>query len=191
MKKLDYVIVVEGKYDKIRLENIFDTIIVTTNGFGIYKNVKTQTTIKKLAKTIGIIVLTDSDSAGLQIRNYVKDLCKSGQVYDVFLPQIEGKERRKTKASSQGFLGVEGISDDIIISAFNKFSKNEKETENFADTALLYNDGIVGKKDSKQKRQMFLKQIDLPDNLSTNDLIKILNKTYSYSEYKNMLEKCK
>lgn len=191
MIKLDCAIVVEGKYDKIRLENIFDTIIVTTDGFGIYKNAKTQMTIKKLAEILGIIVLTDSDNAGLQIRNYIKNLCKSGQVYDIFLPQIEGKEKRKTKVSSQGFLGVEGISDDIIISTFEKFSKSEKNTEIFADTALLFADGIVGKKGSKQKRQMLLKQMDLPDNLSTNDLIKILNKIYSFDEYKNMLEKCK
>lgn len=191
MKKLNYAIVVEGKYDKIRLENIFDTVIVTTNGFGIYKNSETKKTIKKLALTCGIIVLTDSDNSGLQIRNYIKDLCKSGKVYDVFLPQIEGKEPRKNKASSQGFLGVEGISDDIIISAFDKFLNAKNNYENFADTSLLYADDLVGKKDSRIKRQILLEQMDLPESLSTNDLIKILNKIYTFNEYKNMLEKCK
>ena len=191
MIKLNEAIVVEGKYDKIRLENIFDTIIVTTNGFGLYKNSSTKKTIQKLAKTCGIIILTDSDNSGLQIRNYIKDLCKFGQVYDVYLPQIKGKERRKSKASSQGFLGVEGISDDIIITEFEKYFNTEIEIKNFADTALLFADGIVGKTDSKAKRKALLTQMSLPTNISTSDLIKILNKLYTFDEYKKMLEKCK
>ena len=192
MINLDLAIVVEGKYDKIRLENIFDTIIVTTDGFGIYNSKKIQATIKKLAETCGIIILTDSDSSGLQIRNHIKEIAKSGVCCDVFLPQIKGKEKRKVSPSSQGFLGVEGISDNIIVSAFEKFITNSQNNrEPFADTALLYNDGLVGRQGSKVLRKKLLLLMDLPDNLSTNDLVKVLNRLYSYEEYEKMLEKCK
>ena len=192
MIKLNKAIIVEGKYDKIRLDNIFDAIIITTDGYSIYHNKEKIELIKKLAKETGIIVLTDSDSAGLQIRKFIKDTVKEGTVFDVFLPQIEGKEKRKQKRSSQGFLGVEGISDEIIVKCFEKFILNDLEQSNkpFADTSLLYEDGFVGKSGSNAKKKALLKELDLPTNLSTSDLIKILNNLYTFEEYKKIIEKC-
>ena len=192
MIKLNKAIIVEGKYDKIRLDNIFDAIIITTDGYSIYHNKEKIELIKKLAKETGIIVLTDSDSAGLQIRKFIKDTVKEGNVFDVFLPQIEGKEKRKQKRSSQGFLGVEGISDEIIVKCFEKFILNDLEQSNkpFADTSLLYEDGFVGKTGSNAKKKALLKELDLPTNLSTSDLIKILNNLYTFEEYKKIIEKC-
>ena len=192
MIKLNKAIIVEGKYDKIRLDNIFDAIIITTDGYSIYHNKEKNELIKKLAKETGIIVLTDSDSAGLQIRKFIKDIVKEGKVFDVFLPQIEGKEKRKQKRSSQGFLGVEGISDEIIVKCFEKFILNDLEQSNkpFADTSLLYEDGFVGKTGSNAKKKALLKKLDLPTNLSTSDLIKILNNLYTFEEYKKIIEKC-
>ena len=192
MIKLNKAIIVEGKYDKIRLDNIFDAIIITTDGYSIYHNKEKNELIKKLAKETGIIVLTDSDSAGLQIRKFIKDTVKEGNVFDVFLPQIEGKEKRKQKRSSQGFLGVEGISDEIIVKCFEKFILNDLEQSNkpFADTSLLYEDGFVGKTGSNAKKKALLKELDLPTNLSTSDLIKILNNLYTFEEYKKIIEKC-
>ena len=192
MIKLNKAIIVEGKYDKIRLDNIFDAIIITTDGYSIYHNKEKIELIKKLAKETGIIVLTDSDSAGLQIRKFIKDIVKEGKVFDVFLPQIEGKEKRKQKRSSQGFLGVEGISDEIIVKCFEKFILNDLEQSNkpFADTSLLYEDGFVGKSGSNAKKKALLKELDLPTNLSTSDLIKILNNLYTFEEYKKIIEKC-
>ena len=193
MIKLNKAIIVEGKYDKIRLDNIFDAIIIITDGYSIYHNKEKNELIKKLAKETGIIVLTDSDSAGLQIRKFIKDTVKEGNVFDVFLPQIEGKEKRKQKRSSQGFLGVEGISDEIIVKCFEKFILNDLEQSNkpFADTSLLYEDGFVGKTESNAKKKALLKELDLPTNLSTSDLIKILNNLYTFEEYKKIIEKCK
>ena len=192
MIKLNKAIIVEGKYDKIRLDNIFDAIIIITDGYSIYHNKEKNELIKKLAKETGIIVLTDSDSAGLQIRKFIKDTVKEGNVFDVFLPQIEGKEKRKQKRSSQGFLGVEGISDEIIVKCFEKFILNDLEQSNkpFADTSLLYEDGFVGKSGSNAKKKALLKELDLPTNLSTSDLIKILNNLYTFEEYKKIIEKC-
>ena len=192
MIKLNKAIIVEGKYDKIRLDNIFDAIIITTDGYSIYHNKEKIELIKKLAKETGIIVLTDSDSAGLQIRKFIKDTVKEGKVFDVYLPQIEGKEKRKQKRSSQGFLGVEGISDEIIVKCFEKFILNDLEQSNkpFADTSLLYENGFVGKSGSNAKKKALLKELDLPTNLSTSDLIKILNNLYTFEEYKKIIEKC-
>ena len=192
MIKLNEAIIVEGKYDKIRLENIFDTIIVVTDGFSIYHNKEKLEFISTLAKKQGIIILTDSDSSGLQIRKFIKDSVKEGNVFDVYLPQIEGKEKRKQKSSSQGFLGVEGISDDLIVNAFEKFilSENKQNDEPFASTALLFEDGLVGKCGSKKTKEKFLIELNLPTNLSTNDLIKILNSLYTIEEYKKIIEKC-
>ena len=110
-------IIVEGRYDKIRLSNIVDTAIICTNGFSIYKDADKQELIKSLAEKTGIIILTDSDSAGFQIRSFIRSIVKKGEVLNAVTPDIFGKERRKLQPSKQGKLGVEGIPDELIIEA--------------------------------------------------------------------------
>ena len=117
MIKINEVIIVEGKYDKIKLQSLFDTLVVTTDGFRIYKNKEKAKMLRLLAEKRGIILLTDSDKAGLRIRNKVREIVGDANIKNVFVPQIKGKEKRKDKGGAEGILGVEGINDQIIIDA--------------------------------------------------------------------------
>lgn len=118
--KLDIPIIVEGKYDKIRLSNIFDTEIITTEGFGIFKNTEKAEYIKRLAERKGIAVLTDSDAAGTVIRNRIKAILPTADIINVYLPPIFGKEPRKSTPSKEGLVGVEGTPDNVILEAFRR-----------------------------------------------------------------------
>ena len=183
MIKLEQPIIVEGKYDKIKLSSIFDTIILTTDGFGIFKNKEKIALIKKLAEKNGVIVLTDSDSAGGIIRSYLKNILSEDKIYNVFLPRIEGKEKRKTKASSEGLLGVEGTDKEIILKAFERFlpKANPKKKEEIT-TAFLMSLGLSGGADSALKRKYLLSKLKLPYSISPATLKKVLSEISSKDE---------
>ena len=108
--KIPYAIVVEGKYDKIKLSSIVDAVIIVTNGFGIYKNKETAELVRYYAEKTGIVILTDSDTAGFRIRGHIKSIVPKGKIINLYSPEIFGKEKRKTEPSKEGKLGVEGIS---------------------------------------------------------------------------------
>ena len=114
------VIVVEGKYDKIRLESLLDATVLTTEGFGIFKDGEKRSLIRRLAETRGIVILSDSDGAGGVIRSHIHTLCGGKGVTDLYIPPIHGKETRKTSASKEGLLGVEGIDNATLLSLFEK-----------------------------------------------------------------------
>lgn len=185
MIKIKQAIIVEGKYDKIRLSNIVEAVIIPTHGFSIYKDKETAELIKTLAKKTGIIILTDSDSAGFQIRTRIRNLVSEGEVINVYIPDIEGKERRKREPSKQGLLGVEGIDDKVLIEAFRKagvFAENDPETEPITDPitkADLMDLGLIGGDGSAAKRAELQRRLGLPERLSANMLIEILNKMYT------------
>ena len=120
MIKVKEAIIVEGKYDKIKLSSIIDGLIITTNGFGIFNDKERQYLIRELAKKRGIIVLTDSDSAGFVIRNFLKGSVPKEQIKHAYIPDIFGKEKRKDKRSKEGKLGVEGVSKELILEALRK-----------------------------------------------------------------------
>ena len=113
-------IIVEGKYDKIKLQSVVDGLIITTDGFHIYKDKEKLGLIRAFAEKTGVIILTDSDGAGFQIRNHLKGCIKNGRIYNVYIPDIFGKEKRKDKPSKEGKLGVEGIDTDILLRAFEE-----------------------------------------------------------------------
>ena len=120
MIKINEAIIVEGKYDKIKLCSVVDAVIIVTDGFGIFKDAEKLALIRYYAEKTGIVILTDSDSAGRKIRGYIKGAVKNGVVKNVYTPDIFGKEKRKTKPSAEGKLGVEGIDCDILLAAFKK-----------------------------------------------------------------------
>ena len=120
MIKIDQAIIVEGKYDKIKLASIVDAVIIVTNGFGIFKDTEKLALIRYYAEKTGIIILTDSDSAGRKIRGYIKGAVSNGKITNVYIPDIFGKEKRKEKPSAEGKLGVEGIKPEILLAAFEK-----------------------------------------------------------------------
>ena len=109
MLHIEQAVIVEGKYDKIKLSSILDAVIITTNGFSVMKNKEKLEIIRFYAQNKGIIILTDSDSAGFKIRNYLKGAIKNGKIINVYVPDIFGKEKRKAAPSKEGKLGVEGI----------------------------------------------------------------------------------
>ena len=192
MIKLSSPVIVEGKYDIIKLSGIIDGLIIKTDGFGIFKDKEKQRFIRRLAEEKGIIVLTDSDSAGFMIRNFISSVVPADKITNVYIPDIYGKEKRKTQAGKEGKLGVEGISEEILTEAFGKagvFCEKTENTERRLITGLdLYEWGFSGKSDSKKKRQQLLKNLALPERMSTSSLIKILNTFVTYEEF---IEKAK
>ena len=191
MIKIKEAIVVEGVYDKIKLSGIFDTTIVVTDGFMIFKNKPLMNMLATLADKNGIIIFTDSDRAGFQIRNYIKNVLKNKNVKHAYIPDIKGKEKRKDKPSKEGFLGVEGVSDDIIIAAIQNAATSDDDSH--ADIrritkADLCMDGFSGSPDSHARRSAFLKKLGLPMRMSTNMMLDTLNAIYGYDEYKKLLE---
>lgn len=155
MYKVKEAIIVEGIYDKTKLEGFIDGIILTTHGFAVYTNEDFIKTIQELARKIGIVILTDSDSAGVRIRNFVKQTVREGVVKHAYVPDIVGKERRKSHASKEGLLGVEGMSEETIIKSLRDAGC---EIDDISDTgkegditkADLYMLGLSGGKDSVQ-----------------------------------------
>ena len=191
MKKIsiDIPIIVEGKYDVIKLNSIIDGQIIKTDGFGLFKSEETKNYIGQLADKNGVIVLTDSDGAGLVIRNHLNSILPKEKIIHLYPPQIEGKEKRKNSPSKEGFLGVEGISADTLRTLFAPFeSDSKKEGKKKVSKTDLYEDGLTGYPNSADKRNALKKRLGLPQNISTNALLDIINFLYSYEEYKEFLK---
>lgn len=187
MIKLSQPVIVEGKYDIIKLSNLIDGLIIKTDGFGIFKDKEKQRLIRRLAGEKGIIVLTDSDSAGFMIRNFISSVVPKEKITNVYIPDIYGKEKRKTEAGREGKLGVEGMREEVLLEAFNKAGvlcdKSEATERRLITNVDLYEWGFSGRDDSKKKRQALLKILALPERMSTSNLVKILNAFVTYEEF--------
>lgn len=192
MIKIDKVIIVEGRYDKIKLSSMIDGIIIETEGFEIFKDKDKQKLIRKLAETKGIAILTDSDSAGFVIRNFITSIVPKEYITNVYIPDIYGKEKRKDSPSKEGKLGVEGISVEILKEAFKKagIGVSQSETNERKKITLndFFDDGLTGDTQSKRKRTDLLKKLDLPERMSTKAMLDILNTFITYDEYKKLVE---
>lgn len=192
MIKVKQAVIVEGKYDKIKLSSIIDGLIITTDGFSIFKDKEKTALIRRLAENQGIIILTDSDSAGFKIRNYIRGCTQKGKITNIYIPDIFGKEKRKAVPSKEGKLGVEGVSADILKDAFEKagiVSENtEKSRRDEITRIMLYDDMLMGREGSEAKRKKLLKKLSLPEMLSVTCLLEVLNSMYSLDEYKNALK---
>lgn len=195
MIKVDKVVIVEGKYDKIKLSSILDAVIIETDGFGIFKDKEKQALIRKLAHTKGILILTDSDSAGFKIRSFIKGIVPSEQIINAYIPDIFGKEKRKTEASKEGKLGVEGVKPQIIMDALEKagvFCQQVEDKPKKEITKLdLFEDGLTGGTDSNALRKKLLKHLNLPERMTTNALLQIMNTLLTFEEYKKAVEEIK
>lgn len=194
MIKVDKAIIVEGKYDKIKLSSILDAVIIETDGFAIFKDKEKQKLIRNLAKTKGIVILTDSDSAGFKIRSFIGGSVPQESITHAYIPDIFGKEKRKEEPSKEGKLGVEGIETKVIIDALEKAGVTCSHTvqpSRQITTTDFYEDGVSGGKDSKRLRTELLKALELPTRLSTNSLLKLINIFTTYDEYKKIVEQCK
>ncbi len=191
MLHISQAIVVEGKYDKIKLRSILDAVILVTNGFRIFRDSEKMSLLRYYAKTTGLIILTDSDTAGFKIRNYVKGAVKGGKLYHVYIPDIYGKERRKLKPSAEGKLGVEGIDREHLMDAFANAGILASDMPEKTDPITkyhLYEFGLSGTQDSKALRKQLQKHLGLPDLLSTSSLLEVLNTMMTKSELTTILE---
>ena len=185
-------IICEGKYDKIRLSGIFDTVIITTDGFGIFKDPEKKALIRLLAENCGLILLTDSDSAGQMIRKYLEKLVPRDRVKNLYLPEIKGKEKRKSSPSAAGLLGVEGTDNEIILAAAKRagiLSEITDVPKKKITKTDLFNLGLSGGVGSKEKRKSLLSYLKLPTILTANSLLDVINSFYSYEEFLSEVRK--
>ena len=181
----DRAIVVEGKYDKIKLGGLIDGVILCTGGFRIYKDKEMQQMLRALAKKQGLAVLTDSDAAGFQIRSFLRSICGKENIVDVYIPDLYGKERRKQHPSREGKLGVEGIPEAVLLEALEKAGIGVRELQERADpiTKLdLFELGLSGGAQSAVRRAKLMKRLELPEHLSANALVTVLASLYSREE---------
>lgn len=197
MIKIKQAVIVEGKYDKIKLSSLIDGVIIPTNGFGIFKDKEMMSVIRRLASTCGIVIMTDSDSAGFLIRNHILGSVKDGKIYNAYIPDILGKEKRKTAPSCEGKLGVEGMSGEIVLEALRKAGVTDSgETEEMARRITktdLYLNGLSGSPGCQKRRKALLEKLDLPERLTTNAMLDVLNILLSFEEYEELvseIDKC-
>lgn len=199
MLKIDRPIIVEGKYDKIKLSSFIDGTIIDIGGFSFFSNREKKEFIKKLAEKKGIIVLTDSDSAGFKIRNFIRSIAGDENITNVYIPDVYGKEKRKDKWSAEGKLGVEGIDEKTLSECLKKaglVSDNSDCPEKFENgrkltPSDLFSDSVTGLPNSADLRKRLLKNLGLPEHLSANQMIKFINSYLSYDEYAEALKKAK
>lgn len=194
MIKLREAIITEGKYDKIKLSGLFDTVILTTDGFGIFKDKEKQRLVRRLARERGILVLTDSDSAGFVIRSFLSGIVEPQYVTHVYIPDIFGKEKRKDAPSKEGKLGVEGVRTEVILEALRKAgvaAESAPQTESRREVTKtdFMEDGLSGGQNSADRRRALLRQLDLPEHTSANAMLKIINTFMTYEDYKAAVEK--
>ncbi len=190
-KRIALPIITEGKYDKITLRSIFDCIVITTDGFAIFNSKEKQALIKRLAGE-GIIVLVDSDGGGKQIRALLSSIIPKEKVHNLYIPKIEGKERRKSHAGKAGTLGVEGMDREVLERLLGPFVSGEKLNtgEGLSVTKLdFFEDGLSGGRDSSKRRANLAALMNLPEDMTANALLEAVNLLYSYEEYKKLTKK--
>jgi len=200
--KISKVIVVEGRYDKIKIDSIADALVITTEGFGIFKEKDKRALLSLMAKERGLIVLADSDSAGRIIRNHLYSFIPKDRIIDMYIPRVPGKEKRKEHRSKEGFIGVEGMDADLLRSLLAPHADGSDAAEGGAvangeggagangegggralTKADLYEDGFVGGENSFKKRRALLCALGLPEEMSVAALVRAVNLLGGYSKY--------
>ena len=193
MMRIKEAIVVEGRYDKNTLSQLVDTLILETAGFGIFKNQEQMALLRKAAEKRGLIVFTDSDGAGFVIRNRIKSAIPSQYLKHAYIPDVYGKEKRKAKAGKEGKLGVEGMSPQVLEQALRRCGATFLEEETFQRTSAqlskadLFAAGLSGGSDSALRRQAVLKRLELPEHMTANALLAVLNTCYTAQEVQEIL----
>ena len=193
--KISLPIIVEGRYDKSTLSSIFDANIITTGGFSVFNSKEKQLLIRKLGERGGIILLTDSDGGGRQIRSFLLGILPKDRIFNVYVPEIKGKEKRKKTSSKAGLLGVEGMDKDVLVKAFSPFiesaERKEKDSCRIVTKLDFYNDGLTGGVSSSEMRASLARSLELPHDMSANALIEAINLLYSYDIYREKVESLK
>jgi len=183
-----YPIIVEGKYDKIKLDSLVNANIITTDGFGIFNNKEKLILIQRLAKKSKIILLTDSDGGGHLIRSHIKTAVPKEQIINLYIPRVEGKEKRKDAPSKEGVLGVEGIDKSKLLELLKPFSSDaEGKLCGGITKADFYAWGLSGRQDSEAMRAKLLRALNLPEKMSPNAMLQAINILYNKEEIQALL----
>ena len=195
MIKIKEAVIVEGKYDKIKLSSLIDGLIIETGGFQIFSDREKIELLRRLADTRGLLILTDSDSAGFLIRNHIQSCIPKEKIRHAYIPDLYGKEKRKLHPSKEGKLGVEGIDPEILLESIRRSGASAIEEAGSSEekrkiTKLdLYEDGFSGGADSSKKRQVLLRELGLPERLTAKALVPVLNSLVNYEEYQKVIKK--
>jgi ribonuclease M5 len=193
MVKIKEAIVVEGRYDKNTLSQIVDAPILETAGFGIFKDKKQMDLLRQVAQKRGLIVFTDSDGAGFVIRNHVKSAIPAKFLKHAYIPDIMGKEKRKSAPGKEGKLGVEGMTPEVILECLRRAGATIEGEEALPSPQITKQDlmelGLSGGKDASARRLKLLKALNLPEHMSSNAMLQALNLLYSPEELTNILKK--
>lgn len=197
--KIPYTIIVEGKYDKIKLTSLLDAEIFTTGGFEIFKQKEKVALFRAIAKKRPLILLTDSDGAGKLIRSKLTSAIPKDRLIQLYVPRIEGKERRKVTPSAEGTLGVEGMDADLLREIFAPYAENTGKNGNSTDRRVdlaaenplsktdFYVDGLTGGEGSREKRAALCQKLGLPPDMTPNALLSALKLLCTYEEYLNLV----
>ena len=186
MVKIKEAIVVEGRYDKNTLSQIVDATILETSGFGIFKDKQQMALLRRVAEKRGLIVFTDSDGAGFVIRNHIKSAIPAKYLKHAYIPDIPGKEKRKSTPGKEGKLGVEGMTKEVILEALRKAGATMEGEDAFQCRGITKQDmmalGLSGGPDAAAKRLDLLKKLNLPEHMSANAMLQALNLLYTLEE---------
>ena len=188
--KIKMPVIVEGKYDKIKLSSYLDAEIITTDGFGIFNDKEKREYIKKLCAN-GVIIATDSDGAGALIRGHLNGILPPDKIYNVYIPQIKGKEKRKKEESKEGYLGVEGMDGQTVLRLFTPYASDTEIKKSEITRADLYKYGMFGTENSSALRKKLCALAGLPQNLSAKALCGALGALYTTDEISGMIGKIK
>lgn len=195
MNKLEIkeAVIVEGRYDKIKLSEIISSPVIETGGFRVFKDKEKQTLIRQIAEKRGILVMTDVDSAGFVIRNFLRGIVPEDQIKHAYIPTVEGKESRKAEPSKEGKLGVEGIDREKLIESIRisgaQIIGEEASISAEITKADFYDYGLSGSEDSARLRKAILKALGLPEYLTANAMIAALNCLFTKEEFEEYLQK--
>lgn len=193
MQIVKEVIVVEGRYDKNTLLQVVDAVVIETEGFGIFNNAQKQKLLRTMAEKRGLVILTDPDGAGFVIRNFIKSCVPAEYLKQAYIPDIQGKEKRKARPSKEGKLGVEGMRGEILLSALKRagatFADAQKaEFGQKVTKADLYRLGLSGRERSAEKRAELIRELELPKHMSADALLDVVNSIMSREEFLNLVD---
>lgn len=188
--KIKTPVIVEGKYDKIRLLSYIDGTVITTDGFRIFNDEEKRKYLKRVCDN-GVIIVTDSDGAGALIRGHLNGILPQYKIYNVYIPQIKGKEKRKKEKSAEGLLGVEGMDGETIIRLLSPYADGGVEAKCTLTRAELYAHGLSGGENSAALRKKLCRLADLPENLSAKALCDALCRLYEKEEISGLIDKAK
>ena len=188
--KVNLPIIVEGRYDKSALSGFLDATIITTGGFSIFNDKEKQALLRRISSN-GVILLTDSDGGGKQIRKFLQGILPPDKIHNLFIPKIEGKESRKRHKSAAGTLGVEGMEKDVILRLLTPFIDGKKVVENtrMITKVDFFADKLTGCDGASENRAWLCRECNLPEDMTPNALLEAMNLLYGYDEYKRIISK--